>query len=131
MTSISFDGVHVNLTIRRPGGGVLVVVLRGLDAGELGDQPFVELERDLAREPAHLFVDARATQGAVMEVSSQWARWLKARRTRLRSIHMLTGSRFVKLTADFVRRWADLGDIMQIYTDAASFDEALRQAASS
>jgi phage regulator Rha-like protein len=41
---------------------------------------------------------------------------------------MLTGSRFVQLTADFVRRFAELGDAMHVYTDGAAFDEALRAA---
>jgi hypothetical protein len=36
---------------------------------------------------------------------------------------MLTGSRFVQLTADFVRRFADLGDAMLIYTDSKPFEE--------
>jgi hypothetical protein len=41
---------------------------------------------------------------------------------------MLTGTSFVQLTADFVRRFAELGDAMRIYTDGAAFDEALRLA---
>lgn len=54
--------------------------------------------------------------------------WLRAHRDRLHQIHMLTGSRFVQLTADFVRRFAELGDAMLIYTDGAAFDDALRTA---
>jgi len=42
---------------------------------------------------------------------------------------MLTASRYVQITADFVRRFADLGDAMLLYTDAASFDEQLQIAA--
>ena len=38
---------------------------------------------------------------------------------------MLTGSRFVQVTADFVRRFADLRDMMCIYTEPAAFDAAL------
>ena len=41
---------------------------------------------------------------------------------------MLTGSRFVQLTADFVRRFAELGDSMSLYTDGKAFDEALQNA---
>jgi hypothetical protein len=33
------------------------------------------------------------------------------------------------LTADFVRRFADLGEVMRIYTDPAAFDGALADAA--
>jgi phage regulator Rha-like protein len=38
---------------------------------------------------------------------------------------MLTGSRFVQMTADFVRRFAELGDCMLIYTEPSVFDETL------
>ena len=41
---------------------------------------------------------------------------------------MLTGSRFVQMTADFVRRFADLGDAMLIYTEPSVFDETLESA---
>lgn len=48
--------------------------------------------------------------------------------SRFRHISMLTGSRFIKLTADFVRRFAELGDLMRIYTDPSAFDGALSNA---
>jgi len=38
---------------------------------------------------------------------------------------MLTGSPFIQLTATFVRRFAELRDIMRLYTDALAFDSAL------
>jgi hypothetical protein len=38
---------------------------------------------------------------------------------------MLTGSPFIQLTAGFVRRFADLGEVMRIYTDPAAFEGAL------
>jgi hypothetical protein len=38
---------------------------------------------------------------------------------------MLTGSPFVQLIANFMRRFAQLRDIMRIYTDAAALDLAL------
>jgi phage regulator Rha-like protein len=41
---------------------------------------------------------------------------------------MLTGSRFVQLTADFIRRFAELGGAMLIYTEGAAFDDALATA---
>jgi hypothetical protein len=31
----------------------------------------------------------------------------------------------IQITADFVSRFAGLGDVMRIYTDPAAFDEAL------
>jgi hypothetical protein len=41
---------------------------------------------------------------------------------------MLTGSPFIRLTADFVRRFADLGDIMRLYTVRDVFEGALANA---
>ena len=43
---------------------------------------------------------------------------------------MLTGSRLIRITADFVRRFAGLNEIMRIYTDPAAFDESAALAAS-
>lgn len=123
-----FEGLHSSLLITRPVGHVVLVTISGRDAGEHGDGPLRALDDELARGSFALFVDARRTQGASVDVSNIWAQWLRARRDRLERIHMLTGSRFVQLTADFVRRFAELGDAMLIYTDGAAFDEALATA---
>jgi len=56
--------------------------------------------------PARLFIDARDVRGASIEVSGEWARWLSAHKVQLREISMLTGSRFIEVAADFVRRFA-------------------------
>ncbi len=77
-----FEGLHCTLLIQRRAPGVIVIVIKGVDVGELGDAPFRALDGDVA--------------GA--------------------------------LTADFVRRFAELGDLMRIYTDGAAFDGALSNA---
>lgn len=123
--AVTFEGIHSTLTIERPAPGVVVLIIEGRDAGEHGDGPFRELAQDLARGPFQLFIDARRTRGATIDVSNVWAQWLRTHRDRMHRVHMLTGARFVQLTADFVRRFAGLGDAMRIYTDAAAFDEAL------
>lgn len=38
---------------------------------------------------------------------------------------MLTGSRFIQLSAGSVWKFADMGELMLIYTDPASFEGAL------
>jgi hypothetical protein len=123
--TVRFEGVYATLVIERPTPGVVVVRISGRDAGEHGEAPLRELDRDLERGPFTLFIDARRTQGASIDVSNVWAQWLRTHRDRLHRIHMLTGSRFVQLTADFVRRFSELGDAMLIYTDPVPFDEAL------
>lgn len=129
---IRYDGVHCAIAIERPAPGVLVLRIFGTDVGEFGDAPMQGLERALAgAAPVRLFIDARDTQGASIEVSGEWARWLGAHRKELRGIDMLTGSRYVEITAEFVRRFAALEGVMRVYTDAKAFDaelaESLRQ----
>lgn len=123
-----FEAVHCTIAISRTAPGVVLVVITGRDVGELGDAPFQELQKDVARAPVDLFIDARATSGASVAVSHEWAQWLQRHRQKLRAIHMLTGSKFIQLTADFVRRFAQLGDVMRIYTEAGAFEEALAAA---
>ena len=77
--------------------------------------------------PIHLFIDARDVRGASIEVSGEWAGWLQAHKADLLYISMLTGSRFVEITAGFVRRFADLQGIMRIYTEPTAFDAALAE----
>jgi hypothetical protein len=123
---VVFRGEHCTLVIRRPAERVVLVSFSGNDVGEFGARPFEELAHDLPGEtPLELFIDARRVVAASMDVSSDWSRWLAAHRGQLRHVSMLTGSRFVQLTASFVRKVADLGEVMRIYTDPASFEGAL------
>lgn len=121
-----FEGVYSTIAIARPVHHAVVVTITGRDGGEHGTAPLAALDEELRAGPFSLFVDARATRGASVDVSNVWAQWLRKHRDELHRIHMLTGTKFVQLTADFVRRFADLGDTMLIYTDGGAFDEALR-----
>jgi hypothetical protein len=123
-----YEGRHSTISIDRPVPHVVILTITGRDAGEHGAGPMKALEDELRTAPYALFIDARKTLGASIDVSNIWAQWLRAHRDQLERIHMLTGSKFVQLTADFVRRFAELGDAMLIYTDGAAFDEALRVA---
>lgn len=127
-TDVLYEGVHCTLAVERPGAALVVIRLAGWDAGEFGDVPMQELAKDLdGDKPIELFIDARAVRGASIEVSGEWALWLGKHRSRFQHISMLTGSRFIQLTANFVRRFSDLGEIMRIYTDPASFDADLME----
>ena len=128
MTSSSevvLEAPHSELRFRRPRPGVVVLVVTGKDVGEHGASPFAELAKDVAGGGFHLFVDARAARGVTIEVSSDWGRWLMQQRAHLLSVQMLTGSRFVQLTAQTVRNFAELGERMRIYTDPAAFEDEL------
>ncbi|HEY6460021.1 MAG TPA: hypothetical protein VIY73_07705 [Polyangiaceae bacterium] len=126
--TVELQGLNTSLAVKRLGPAVVLVTIWGSDAGELGDRPFQALDAQLAKGSFSLFIDARKTKGASVDVSNAWARWLRKHRDDLARIHMLTGSRYVQMTADFVRRFAELGDAMFLYTEATAFDEALARA---
>ena len=126
--NVVYEGVHIRLTVERPARGVVVVHLAGWDSGELGDVPMRELAADLAAGPlVELFIDAHEVKGASLEVSAEWSQWLAGHRSQFKQVAMLTGSPFIQLTANFVRHYADLGEIMKIYTDPAAFNIELAE----
>ncbi|HTC33966.1 MAG TPA: hypothetical protein VK724_11370 [Bryobacteraceae bacterium] len=123
------DGVHCALQIKRYPGGVVILTISGTDIGEFGARPMLALKEWVVdAEPVRLFIDAREVRGASISVSGEWAIWLRAQKANLQSISMLTGSRYVEITADFVRRFAELESIMRVYTDPVAFDAALAEA---
>lgn len=122
-----FEGIHCTMEITRPAPGVILVAISGRDVGELGDAPFQAIEAQLGGGAvAELFIDGRHTASASIDVSNEWARWLQRHRDGLRRV--TTGSRFVEITAGFVRRFAGLEDRMRVTTDPAAFDAALAEA---
>jgi hypothetical protein len=127
---VRYEGVSAGLAVERPAAAVVVLRLTGWDTGEFGDAAMKEIAKDFAAgKPLQLFIDARAVKGASVDVSNDWALWLRANRSRFAGVSMLTGAPFVQLTAKFVQRFADLGEMMRIYTDATAFDDALKVAA--
>jgi hypothetical protein len=97
--------------------------------GEFRHAPMKALD-DCLRQvcPVDLFIDARDVRGVSIEVSADWAGWLNAHRADLQSVTMLTGSRFIQITAEFVRRFASLEGSMRICTDPAVFEQAVLEA---
>jgi hypothetical protein len=126
---IAFHNQHGSLTIHRPAPRVVLLCLVGNDAGQFGDAPFQELAQDLhADGRLELFIDARSGVAASLDVSSEWALWLGRNKPSFRHVSMLTGSRFIQLSAGFVRKFADMGELMRLYTDPAAFEGALSNA---
>lgn len=126
---VRFDGIHCHLLIEKRSNGVVLLMITGTDIGEFGDAPMKALD-DWTKDSSdvHLFIDARDVRGASIEVSGDWAGWLNAHKSILGSVTMLTGSRFIQITAEFVRRFASLEGSMRICTDPRVFDQALREA---
>jgi hypothetical protein len=125
VTEITWEAPHSTLRLRRPAPGIVKLEISGTDIGEHGSGPFEELAKDVQTAPFTLFVDAKSSRGVTIEVSSDWCRWLTRNRQALSAVHMLTGSPFVHVTATFVRNFAELGDLMRIYTDPIEFERAL------
>lgn len=123
---VELEGAHCTMRIERVATGVILLTITGRDAGELGDAPFRALDRlTEGAQRVAIFVDAREGSGATIDVSGAWAQWFTRNRARLTGVTMLTGSRLVSLTADFVRRFAALDDTMRVTGDAAAFEAAL------
>ncbi len=126
---VRFEGIHCQITITRPASGVAVLAISGTDIGEFGDAVMRELQNDFAPGRAlALFFDARDVKGASIEVSHEWVQWMSAQRDSLAQVSMLTGNRYVRMTADFARRFAGLQGTMRIYTDAQAFYADLQAA---
>jgi hypothetical protein len=126
--ALRFVSLDCTMTIDELAPGVVLMVIEGIDIGQLGEAPFRTMAQLLADRRVELFIDARHARGPSMDVSGDWAVWLGRHRDELRHVSMLTGSRFVQLTADFVRRFAELGEIMRIYTEPSAFEGALSDA---
>jgi hypothetical protein len=121
-----FQAEGCKLEISKLRAGRVLVVLEGRDIGQLGQEPFRELEKSLDDgEPVDLFFDLRAAVGATLEASGGWAVWLRANHQRLRRVNLLTARPVVGLSARAVVRFSQLGSKAKIYSDAAAFDSAL------
>jgi hypothetical protein len=122
----SFRSEGCNLVISKLRARRVLVVLEGRDVGQLGQAPFLELEKSLEdNAPVDLFFDLRAALGATLEASGGWAVWLRANQQRLRRVNLLTARPVVGLSARAVVRFSQLGSKAKIFSDAAAFDSAL------
>ena len=122
----SFEGLHCTVLLQRPVPGVVVLVVDGERIAELGDAPVRTLELDIARGPKlQLFFDGRGVRERSVELSTHWTRWLTQHKHGLRQISILTASPCVHLNVGTARRLADLGELLRVYTQPASFDAAV------
>lgn len=124
ITELTWEGIHSTLVLRRAAPGVVRITIIGTDVGEHAAGPFDALAEDLVTSRVALFIDARHSRGVATDVSSDWSKWLSRNRKGLSEVHMLTGSAYVHVTATFVRNFAELADLMRIYTHPAAFEEA-------
>lgn len=126
-TSAKFESKDCTVTITKVREGCVLVALEGRDRGELGREPFAELEKSFTGgRGLELFIDLEAAVGASLDVSGSWAVWLRANRQNLARVNMLTGSYFVELSAQTVKRFSDLGEKVRLYSDRGAFEADLQ-----
>lgn len=107
---------------------VVLLKISGTDIGEFGNAPMLTLDEWFKElRQVKFFIDARNVRGASVEVSADWGKWLASRKNALRSITMLTGSRFIQITAEFVRRFSELEGVMRICTEPEVFEAAVAE----
>jgi hypothetical protein len=110
----------------RPRPGRLLVTISGTDKGQFGPSTLDEITAALEREGSvELFIDAREAVGVAASVSDDWTRFFSVQRTRLRRVHVLAGSKAVKLTVAIAQHLSRTGDLMQMYSDPQIFDGRL------
>jgi hypothetical protein len=103
-----------------------LVTIAGVDKGQFGLSTLDEITAALNREGSlELFVDAREAVGAAVSVSDEWTRFFSVQRARLRHVHVLAGSKAVKLTVAIARHLSRTGDLIQIYSDSQIFEGRL------
>ena len=107
--------------------GRLLVTISGMDKGQFGPSTLDEIAAALHREGSlELFIDAREAVGVTASVSEEWTRFFSVQRTKLRRVHVLAGSKAVKLTVAIAQHLSRTGELIQIYSDPQIFDSRLQ-----
>lgn len=116
--------VRFAITPLRP--GALLVAISGDDQNQLGEAPFMAIERELARHGRlELFIDTRGAMGAALAVQRAWTEWFARNRQRLSRVHLLAPTRFLSVAAGAAKLFSRTGELIQIYADCARFEEAV------
>jgi hypothetical protein len=111
---------------RRPRPGILCVTITGHDTGQFGTATLDEIASAMNRErPLELFIDARDAIGAATRVSDDWTRFFSSNRAQLTHVHVLTSSKLVHLTVAIAQHLSRTGNLIQIYSQAATYESRL------
>lgn len=121
---LSADGARFEF--RRPRPGALLVTIAGIDKGQFGLATLDQITAALNREGSlELFIDAREAVGAAVSVSDDWTRFFSVQRESLRRVHVLAGSKAVRLTIAIAQHLSRTGNLIQIYSDPQIFETRL------
>ena len=128
--SVRLRSPKCSFTYFRLRPGVILMRIEGDDSGEFGTAPMDELREDLSRyAPVEMFIEMDDTTGAILPVQEAWTGWFSENRSALKSVSMLTRSKYMHFTAEVVKLFSRTGELIRVYLDPAPFDEALQRAA--
>jgi hypothetical protein len=103
--------------------GALLSIIVGDDKGQFGTCTLDEIRMELLRHrPLELFIDAREAVGAAVSVSNEWTHFFSLNRESLKRVSVLVGSKVVRLTIAIAQHLSRTGDLIQIYSDPATFE---------
>jgi len=124
--TVRYSDARASFTVVRLRPGLLLVFGSGHDTGQFEDVPLNEFDAEIRRfAPIELFVDATDVFNASQVVFERWAMWMQSRRSELKAINVLSGSKFVHLTLSIAKLISGTGELMRIYTDKRPFEEAI------
>jgi hypothetical protein len=128
--SIRLASERCSYTYWRPRPGVVFIRFSGDDKGEFGHAPRDELREDVSRyAPLELFFEMDETTGANLPVQEAWSEWFSGHRPALKSVSVLTRSKYMHVSAEMVKLFSRTGELIRVYLDPHPFDEALQRAA--
>jgi hypothetical protein len=128
--SVRLSSEQCSFTYQRPRPGVVFMRIVGNDKGEFGTAPMDELREDISRySPIELFIEMDESTGANLPVQEAWTGWFSTYRPALKSVSILTRSKFMHFTAEVVKFFSRTGELIRVYFDPEPFLEALQRAA--
>ena len=128
--AVRLSSERCSFIYQRPRPGVVFMRIVGNDKGEFGTAPMDELREDISRyAPIELFVEMDELTGANLPVQEAWTAWFSTYRPALKSVSILTRSKFMHFTAEVVKFFSRTGELIRVYLDSQPFEEALQRAA--
>jgi hypothetical protein len=128
--SVRVSSERCSYTYRRLRPGVVFIRIQGDDKGELGEAPRDELREDLSRyAPVELFFEMDESTGANRPVQEAWTEWFSTLRPALKSVSVLTRSKYMHVSAELVKLFSRTGELIRVYLEPQPFEEALKRAA--
>ena len=123
---VRYSDERASFTVLRLRPGVILLFGTGHDTGQFGDAPLSDFDAEIARfAPIEVFCDTSEVFNASQVVFERWASWMQSRRSNLKSINVLTASRFVHLTISIAKLISGTGELMRLYTEPRAFEEAI------